>query len=149
MIRDFHPGRRIHGAGSTDAHGLALILVALLLAAGTWLSQFGASAPPFPLPPVARTVTPSVSEDGAPQSARALGSPVEEQRLPNQLDLNAADAEALQTLPGIGPSLAKRIVAEREQNGPFRTAEDLLRVPGIGPKRWQRILPLVRITEQP
>jgi len=148
-MRDSHPGGRMHGSGSTDAHGLALILVAVLLAAGTWLSQFGASAPPFPLPPAARAVTPSVSEDAASQSVGAVGSPVEDQRLPNRLDLNAADVEALQTLPGIGPSLAKRIVAEREQNGPFRTAEDLLRVPGIGPKRWQRILPLVRTAEQP
>ena len=118
MIRDSHPGRRIHGSGSTDAHGLALILMALLLAAGTWLSQFGASAPPFPLPPAARTATPSVSDDGAPQSVGAVGSPVEDRHLPDRLDLNAADVEALQTLPGIGPSLAKRIVAEREQNGP-------------------------------
>jgi competence protein ComEA len=69
--------------------------------------------------------------------------------LPSRLNVNAADAQALQALPGIGPSLAKRIVVERERNGPFQTEEDLLRVPGIGPKRWQRILPRVRLTEQP
>ena len=65
------------------------------------------------------------------------------------LNLNAADAEALQGLPGIGSTLAERIVAHREAQGPFQTAEDLLRVPGIGPKRWGRIRPLVQVTEGP
>ncbi len=46
--------------------------------------------------------------------------------------LNAATAEDLQTLPGVGPVLAGRIVAYREANGPFEVVEDLLGVPGIG-----------------
>jgi competence protein ComEA len=64
------------------------------------------------------------------------------------LDLNTADAEALQALPGIGPALAGRIVADREAQGPFRTAEDLLRVPGIGPKRWERIRHAIRVVAE-
>jgi competence protein ComEA len=70
-------------------------------------------------------------------------------RLPAPLNINAAGAEALQALPGIGPALAVRIVADREARGPFRTPEDLRRVPGIGPKRWERIRPLVRLAEEP
>ena len=42
---------------------------------------------------------------------------------------------ALQALPGVGPALARRIVAHREAHGPFRRPADLLRVPGIGAKR--------------
>ena len=38
----------------------------------------------------------------------------------------------MQHLPGIGPVLGERIVAQREENGPFQSPEDLLRVPGIG-----------------
>ncbi|WP_062464280.1 helix-hairpin-helix domain-containing protein [Demequina soli] len=49
------------------------------------------------------------------------------------VDLNAADAAALDALPGIGPALAARIVADREANGPFATVKDLERVSGIGP----------------
>ena len=49
------------------------------------------------------------------------------------IDLNTADATALDTLPGIGPVLAARIVADREANGPFATVADLDRVPGVGP----------------
>ncbi len=49
------------------------------------------------------------------------------------VDLNAADASTLQTLPGIGPVLAERIVAWREENGPFASVEELGEVSGIGP----------------
>jgi competence protein ComEA len=45
----------------------------------------------------------------------------------------------LESLPGIGPSLARRIVAYREQNGPFRRVEDLQRVSGVGPKMIVRL----------
>jgi competence protein ComEA len=48
------------------------------------------------------------------------------------LRLNQATAEDLEALPGVGPVLAERIVAYREEHGPFRTLEDLLDVPGIG-----------------
>ena len=48
------------------------------------------------------------------------------------VDVNTADAAALQTLPGIGPALAERIIAYRTEHGPFRRVEDLLEVKGIG-----------------
>jgi competence protein ComEA len=46
--------------------------------------------------------------------------------------INTADATAIESLPGVGPVLAERIVAHREQHGPFQAVEDLLDVPGIG-----------------
>lgn len=48
------------------------------------------------------------------------------------VNLNTADAAALDTLPRIGPALAERILAWREENGRFTSVEDLLDVPGIG-----------------
>ncbi len=53
---------------------------------------------------------------------------------PGRIDINTADAAALDTLPGIGPALAKRIVDWRAKNGRFATVDDLLDVPGIGQK---------------
>ncbi|WP_071045825.1 ComEA family DNA-binding protein [Microbacterium sp. UBA3394] len=50
------------------------------------------------------------------------------------IDLNTADVAALETLPGIGPTLGGRIVAWREENGRFTSVDDLLAVPGIGEK---------------
>ena len=49
------------------------------------------------------------------------------------LNVNRATAVELEGLPGIGPSLARRIVADREARGPFATVEALDRIPGIGP----------------
>ena len=46
--------------------------------------------------------------------------------------INAASVSELEQLPGVGPVLAERIAAHRDEHGPFGTAEDLLDVPGIG-----------------
>ncbi len=66
---------------------------------------------------------------------------------PARLDINRASVEELSALPGIGPALAQRIVAHRQQHGPFRNVEDLLRVAGIGPKTYEKVRPHVTIRE--
>ncbi|EKP94946.1 ComEA family DNA-binding protein [Thermaerobacter subterraneus] len=58
-----------------------------------------------------------------------------------RIDINRATAAELEALPGIGPALAQRIVADREVNGPFRRPQDLTRVPGIGEKTLAQLLP--------
>ena len=59
---------------------------------------------------------------------------------PTQLiNINRASAAELEQLPGIGPKLAARIVAYREEHGPFQRKEELLNVPGIGTKKFARI----------
>lgn len=58
--------------------------------------------------------------------------------------VNRATSEELEGLPGIGPSLARAILDDRAENGPFDVPEDLLRVPGIGPATLNRLRPLVR-----
>ena len=60
-----------------------------------------------------------------------------------RVDLNRASSEELQSLPGIGPALAGRILENRLREGPFRNPDDLLRVPGIGPAILERIRGLV------
>lgn len=55
-----------------------------------------------------------------------------------RIDINRASATELEALPGIGPALAARIIAQREGSGPFRQASDLLAVPGIGEKTLAR-----------
>lgn len=61
------------------------------------------------------------------------------------VDLNRAGAAELETLPGIGPALAQRIIAHREQHGPFREVGQLRDVSGIGEKRFQDLAPLVTV----
>jgi competence protein ComEA len=51
-----------------------------------------------------------------------------------QINLNLANAETLQSIPGIGPAKAGEIIRLRDQQGGFKSMEDLLAVPGIGEK---------------
>ncbi len=149
MIPGSGPAWRTRRRGPADAHALAVLLVGVILAAGTVLPQLGTGGPAFPPPPAPQMANPSAHAADSSAAVRTAGHEAGELRLPTPLNVNTANAEGLQTLPGIGPALAERIVAEREARGPFRTPEDLLRVPGIGPKRWERIRPLVRLTEEP
>ena len=54
----------------------------------------------------------------------------------DKININTASAEELTRLKGIGPSHAAKIVAYREENGPFKTPEDVIKVPGIGQKTF-------------
>lgn len=56
-----------------------------------------------------------------------------------RVSLNRAGVAELDTLPGIGPSLAQRIVDHRRSHGPFRRLEDLRQVSGIGPSKFEQI----------
>lgn len=61
------------------------------------------------------------------------------------VDPNQASAEELGALPGIGPALAARIVASRESDGPFGSAEALCRVKGIGPATLSKLRPYLTL----
>jgi competence protein ComEA len=61
------------------------------------------------------------------------------------VDLNTANLDQLETLPGIGPATAQAIIDQRERNGPFQSVDDLLDVRGIGPAKLDAIRDLVRV----
>ena len=61
------------------------------------------------------------------------------------IDINRADAQSLESLPGIGPVLAARIIAWREANGEFPAVEVLGEVSGIGPVLLEQLRPLVTV----
>lgn len=75
--------------------------------------------------------------------AGKVGVPQAQQPTNALVDLNSADAELLDTLPGVGPATAQRIIADREKNGSFLAPEDLKRVPGIGEKKFEALADLV------
>jgi competence protein ComEA len=60
------------------------------------------------------------------------------------LDINTASEAELTQLPGVGPSLARRIVEYRQANGPFATIDDLQNVSGVGPSKFAKMQPYVR-----
>ncbi len=64
---------------------------------------------------------------------------VEVATIPAVIDLDVATAEQIETLRGIGPAMAGRIVADRDSLGPFGSIKELERVRGIGPKLAAKI----------
>lgn len=79
-------------------------------------------------------VTAEAEDAGAADSAVA-----------RQIDINKASAVELTAIPGVGNSIAQRIVEFREKEGPFRRVEDLLKIRGIGEKSFQKLRPHVKV----
>ncbi len=88
---------------------------------------------------VVQTDAPSSSASRAPVSGSEEYSP-RPVSASGKLNLNTASAQEISDrLSGIGPVIAARIVAYREQHGAFRSAEDLKNIPGIGEKTLEKI----------
>ena len=68
--------------------------------------------------------------EGAPAPGRSPGG---------KININTADAAALDTLPGVGPGTAQKIIDYRKTKGPFSSLEDLKKVPGIGENKYQNL----------
>jgi competence protein ComEA len=66
-----------------------------------------------------------------------------------KVDVNAAEATELTTIPEIGPTLAQRIIDYRKRHGPFKEIEDLRHVRGIGPKTLERLKSYVLLPPNP
>ncbi len=60
-------------------------------------------------------------------------------------EINSATVEQLQKVPGIGPTLATRIIDFRKEHGPFERIEDLLNVQGIGVRTLERMRPYLEV----
>jgi len=76
------------------------------------------------------------------------GSPLYELIENMKIDINHANAIEWQVVPGIGPALAGKIIAEREGGGSFLTIEDLERVNGIGPRTIDNIREYLVVAEE-
>lgn len=82
---------------------------------------------------------------GSPPGAGGASAPGAGGGPGDVIDLNAADQTALETLPGIGPALAQRILAWRQEHGRFASVQDLLEVNGIGDARFAELEDRVRV----
>ena len=76
---------------------------------------------------------PSMAKDANPQPAASQAHELV------KVDINKAGLEELESIKGIGPALAERIIAYRNENGKFKTREDLISVKGIGQAKFNRI----------
>jgi comEA protein len=117
---------------------LSLAVAALILTAGMLGFYLGRNMAPSPIlvekypeqtaAPVPTTETPSESTIPA-----------------GPVNINTASLDELQTLTGIGPVLAQRIIDYREENGPFETVSQLTMVSGIGMTRLEELLDYITV----
>jgi competence protein ComEA len=80
-----------------------------------------------------------------PGDSPSVGSVAPGDSADGLIPINQADVSALEGLPGVGPVLAERIVAHREDHGPFEVIEDLLDVPGIGEAKLASMRDLIKV----
>jgi competence protein ComEA len=110
--------------GATAKADLALVNLAAPVADGTQVV-------------VPRRAPPATAAPSSPAEPGAPGVPG------GVVHLNTATIEQLDTLPGVGPATAQRILDYREQHGAFATVDELDAVPGIGPARMEQLRELV------
>ena len=72
----------------------------------------------------------------APRAAKSVDGEAADK---TPVDINTADAEKLASLPGIGASIAQRIVDYRKEHGPFKSVDELVNVRGVGDKLLARL----------
>ena len=137
-----------------------LILLALTLLVGLgvreWRAGFPDAAerfdrfdredPASPLLPDAES-PPAAAPGRATPPAPAPPAPTAPAPPAEPLDVNRADAAELARLPGVGPSLAQRIVEERERRGRFHSPEALRYVLGMGPKKLAAIRRFITVRD--
>lgn len=92
-----------------------------------------------------RTEAGSVPELGT--LAAAPAAPETAETMNSALDLNTATAAELSELPGIGDTLAQRIVDYRTENGSFQSVDELLAVKGIGQATLERLRAYIKVEE--
>lgn len=122
------------------------------------LERFDHEDPPPPIPPAprsraaprwaaARVVEATPERVPQPSRARPAAAPVPAPPDPRPLDINHASVDEIARLPGVGPSLARRIVEERERLGRFETTDGLRGILGLGPKKLAALREHVTVGE--
>ena len=106
----------------------ALTLCFLLILTGIFLTRLGRGGVSVE---VSVSMTTQASEGSLPAERSLPDTPL--------VNINTADLETLQTLPMIGPARAQKIIAYREENGPFTSLSDLMKVSGIGQSVYHTI----------
>jgi comEA protein len=114
-----------------------LLFLAAIFLVGAGIKGYRAYVAPPP-PEFDYKASDSVFNERSAASATAL-------LVQQKININAATAAELESLPGIGPAMAAQILSYRAAHGRFSTIDELRQVKGIGPKKLEKIQPFVRL----
>jgi len=124
-------------ASFTEAERNLIVFVLAVMALGAGIVSWrNANQATMTFAPAASSAVADTSKalaDGRPPGLEESG----------RVNINVADQQLLETLPGIGPAMAKTILRYREVNGAFKSSADLDNVPGIGPAKLMKLEPMV------
>ena len=139
-LYEFAEGARVQDAidaagGLLTSANVDSINLAALLEDGQQLSiPYKAGEEPAEVSDDTLLVLPGATEEPTSQNSQDL------------ININTASLEELDGLPGIGPTIAQRIIDYRDENGPFQTIEDLMNVSGVGPSTFDQIKDLITVS---
>ncbi|MCK4224093.1 MAG: helix-hairpin-helix domain-containing protein [candidate division Zixibacteria bacterium] len=109
----------------------ALIFLLLALLVGSGITLYKRTQPQF--------APELIVEKREVDSLLQIQSPLNQEQGKKKINLNQATSAELQLLPGVGPTLSRRIVEYREANGKFHQIEELKQIPGIGLKKFEQL----------
>lgn len=134
-------------APAAPAAQTALLAREVAASAGPEEAEVQAGEEATPEAALANGEAPSEASAAPPQSAEAppATAPDAQAEPGAVVNLNTADEDTLIALPGIGPALAQRIIAYREEHGPFTDIDQLLAIQGIGPRNIDEFRHLVTV----
>lgn len=133
---------------------LALVVLALVFSVGFLL---GRASVPYPIGAAVSRVPETnmenekqdAEENEVADSAAAETDGADQAAPQGIVNINTADADALQTLPGVGEVLAGRIIEYRELSGGFVTVEQLMEVSGIGQQKFDALRDDITVEDTP
>lgn len=92
-----------------------------------------------PLPVIAEEESQSIDTTARAGDKKSSDFAENNRTFTQKVNLNSANQEELESLPGVGPVTARRIILYREQNGRFQSIQDLMKIKGIGQKTIHKI----------
>lgn len=126
---------------ATQGERRALIFLAAVALLGAATRAVRARRPVVPPAPIDGQIAAvdSLADRPARRARQGRATVTRGPQSTNRIDIDVASADEIEQLPGIGPSLARRIVADRNANGPFGCLAALDRVKGVGPALLARL----------